>query len=254
MKLLSFAVALGAFAMPSWAVVIIADPTLAAGNYSGAQNYLPVGGGAATFSTSDTANGNPNDYRFTNVNFGGGAVAGSQALGEFNLLNIWNPLTQGALNSVSYSIDALFIPGPVTQPNTTAQLLFGLRQGGVNYYNAAFNPLGTSWITATRNGLTQASFGSAFVTGAPQPDFSATGTPIEFGYFTSIFSIPGGGGAQFGVDNFCVVGNGGLSDCAGAFNNGGSADTPEPGTFVLVGGALAGLGIWRRKKMVEVQQ
>jgi hypothetical protein len=257
MKLLSFALAMGVCAMPSWAVVIIADPTSAGGDYGGATDYFSTG----TASSSNPGTGGNTGvagntaYRQTTYTYPTGAFGASNAVGEFSLLGSWNPATQGALNTVSFSIDSILvsgsnIPGTTTPVSLNNQLLFGVRQGGVNYYHAGFFPLASTWTNDTVNNLTQANFGSAFFTGAPQPNFSASGSVIEFGYFMSAVGIPGGGTAQWGVDNFCVMGNATTAGCAQALNQ-----TPEPSTFIMIGGALAGLGILRRRKnSAEVQQ
>ena len=221
-------------AFPMTATIIVNDPTMAAANYSGSTVAFPFGGGVTPGNGSLAAGGNPGAYRFTTINFNGNGVAGAQAVGELNVTNVWNFATQGVLNTIAFRIDNQLANSPA---GSSIQLLFGVRQNNVTYYNASFSPVGPAWQTSSVSGLTQANFGSAFVTGAPQPNFAATTGILEVGYFVSAFTVSGGS-ATMNNDNFCAVGNGSLNECA---------NVPEPASMALLGSALLVLGAARRR-------
>ena len=222
-------------AFPMMATIIVNDPTMAAPSYSGAAVAFPFGAGVTASNASFGAGGNPGAFRSTTINFNGGPFAGAQAVGELNVTSFWTFATQGVLNTIAFRIDDQLVNSPA---GSSIQLLFGVRQNGTTYYHAGFFPLAAAWQTSSISGLTQANFGSAFFTGAPQPNFAATTGILEVGYFVSAFALSGGT-ATFNTDNFCAVGNGSLNECSAV---------PEPATMALLGSALLVLGAFRRRR------
>jgi hypothetical protein len=246
MKKLLMALAVTVFnAVPGYSTVLIADPTMAAANYSG---YVPNGAFGNLLNVggfSLTVGGNPGAFRSAYISTPNGLSA-AQALGEFNILNAWNPKSMGAINTVSFSIDhytqTQFAGGAPTVLTSQPQMLFGVRQNNMNYYNFAYFPTSTNWETVQSIGRTQTSF--ITLSGGANPDFSTNGGPVEFGYFASIYEI-GAKNFAVNVDNFCVAVNDDLRGCSGAFTSG---VVPEPATYALIGSALLGVSLLRVRR------
>jgi hypothetical protein len=123
----------------------------------------------------------------------------------------WDPASQGAVNGVMYSMDAVaFDDRPAGQTVPTGVLVsmsFLLRQGGVVYVrNPSVNvtsPNGV-WRLLTANAPQPTSF--TRYDGQPgNPDFSAAGAPMEFGYFTRAGAFVPAISNHFGADNFQVT-------------------------------------------------
>jgi len=115
----------------------------------------------------------------------------------------WNPSTQGAIGSLDYAEDAFRFSGSGVQANGIA-----LRQGGVIFYGpSSVTPStvgvwqGYSWL-----GILPTQF-DALAAGVQNPDFSATGGLIEFGFFRGNSTSVGGGGGTVsgGIDNWQVT-------------------------------------------------
>ncbi len=203
---------------------------------------LTLGGAAAqaqTISFEDTAF-DPADWTVTTVTTGNGGFSGAQqslaggnpgALREstrtfgpydaqsapHNILQthlfvpaVHDPAASGAITAVSFTFD-------VTAFTTTnlAVALIAI-QDGVRYFHGYRTDLTPAlvfeqWLTHSGSGLDENSFNTdpGAMSGA-SPDFSATGSPVQFGYFTGNTQDPAvtpgvGYSVIDGFDNFSVT-------------------------------------------------
>lgn len=196
-----FALALGASA-PGAAT--FSDGTFAPADWSVAVQGLNLGG--SVNASQVASGGNPGLFRridnvlnsaigqpFSNSVFGFHAYAPA----------VWNPSVDGTIVTLDYSEDAFRFAGSGVQANGIA-----LRQGGVIYYGpSSVTPSTTGvWQPYSWTALVAANF-DALPAGVQNPDFTATGGPIEFGFFRANSTSVGGGGSTVsgGIDNWSVT-------------------------------------------------
>jgi hypothetical protein len=168
-------------------------------------------------------NGNPGDFRLLTTF----VAENVPTIVNLGTPLTYNPSTQGAINSLNYSVDLETTNGA----GGTYTLL--LEQGGVNYVDSA-NRAATAntWATFSESGRTASDF-SRLDGMSGTPDFSVAGSVITFGYFASF----GGGGfftSTMGVDNF------------GLTVNSSAVSTPEPGSFSLLFVGVFIMAVWTR--------
>jgi len=216
----------------------------------------PAGYTTSIFSTdpsvniavSATAAGNPGaalQIRFTNS---GGAVNLLSTEGFINNAFTYNPMSQGAIQSINFSNDRFIDFGPVLNPLLTVSSRPLVLQNG-NYYFATFldpQVRGAFYTSASPGPLNSGDFSLFnFVTGTSDallhPDFSAAGAAIGFG-FASRFNLTTSGApfaldGLFRFDNISIRING----------------TPEPSEIALMFlGLVALTASVRRRKRVGV--
>jgi hypothetical protein len=229
-----------ALATPAAADTTFFDGTFSNGNWS--QTEFTATNGGASSATQQLTGGNPGAYfEVSNaVNPTGSSTAFYARSGA-----VYTPSVQGAITGIDYAVDESLFTGGVGD----AEL--GVMQGGSVYL--AFpeaNVFSNGWQGFIENDLTAASFarivpGSTGPTGelvydsSQNPDFSATGGALTFGFVTT-FNSPTGGGSfasTWGVDNWSV-------DVQGA-----GGGVPEPGAWALMlgGFGLAGAALRRRR-------
>ena len=197
-----------------------------------AQPVLPV------FSVGRSATGgNPDAYRTIQHVYTG---PGSMAVGHRFTKTSYDPSTQGAIATVDYNLDTLFV----------SQMGLSL-PGAVGFSSAIFQnnswystTLGTIlppfgvWNSFSNIGVAASDFNLLLGSGPAQPDFSGTGAVIQFGFMSSNGSASGGQNTvTSGADNFSVTIN--------------PATIAEPGTLALFGLGLLGLGVTRRRKVAK---
>ncbi|HUT92486.1 MAG TPA: PEP-CTERM sorting domain-containing protein [Thermoguttaceae bacterium] len=187
------------------------------------------------FTQRELSGGNPDDYQK-----GQHTLEGTSSLIFDGHLFVgggtYDPSSQAAVQSIDISYDTKTF----TPPGAASGLF--LKQGGVNYIHEVNSNYYTDWSTVSETGLLATDpwwyvVGSSG-TSSGSPDFSATGAPMEFGYYTFNW-IPlvmeGLTVFDWGIDNFSVTVN----------------PVPEPSTLI-VWSLLATLGItvgwWRRKR------
>jgi len=185
------------------ATVLLQDGTFANPDWTVTTEILNLGGTAS--GTQTATGGNPGSYRrTTNTTNSAIGQSFSNTVFAFHRFSggVYVPSTSGAILTVDFSVATMRITG--------GQQAFGLalRQNGVIYYGPSFlNPAAfNSWATTTQPGLTAASF-DALAPGVQNPDFSVTGSSIEFGFFSgNSTSVGGGGGTTVGgLDNWSAT-------------------------------------------------
>ena len=78
--------------------------------------------------------------------------------------------------------------------------LLALQNGSYYIPNVADYPTANQWVSFAHTGLTASDF--SLIGGSSHPDFSASGSPIEFGYYTSNGTGFGTGHTDSGIDNY----------------------------------------------------
>jgi len=211
----------GTFNNSDWSTTKVADTT--PNNDASSNNYQASGG-------------LPGEYRVTEHYW---QVSGPNSV-TIAFAHIYNPFsydlaTQGTLESVSYSFDAI-LSWDSPEWTQTRGYFFLIEQNS-NYYvsQRTYADLNAGWQDVEGT-LTADQFN--LYGGSGNPDFSSTGAPLSFGYMTdnggsywagTIWLSSGGG-----VDNFSFTTN--------------AAPIPEPATMLLLGSGLVGLAGFRRKK------
>lgn len=199
-RILLVSVSACVLAAPSFVSRAVADVTLSDSTFANAswvsENVLQ-GTGAAVTATQSTA-GNPGTARRVTLVTGdalGDTTSSFQRFGTTQATR-YDPITQGAIVSIDWSMDARFVTGSFFGAGQGTGL--ALKQGTVIYI-ADYTTTGSSgqWITNSATGLTAASF--ARLDGASgTPDFSSTGAPIRFGFVAA--NSNGGGPYTTTVD------------------------------------------------------
>ena len=114
----------------------------------------------------------------------------------------YDPSVNGAILSIDYSEGSLRVSGGVQACG------LALRQAGIIYYGPTFlNPTTFGvWATTTQTGLVAGQF-DALAPGVQNPNFSASGGLVEFGFVrANSTSVGGGGGTTVGgIDNWQVT-------------------------------------------------
>jgi opacity protein-like surface antigen len=192
------------------AAVTVSDGTFADANWNLTQ-FTGGTGGSVTAGQVLTG-GNPGAFRnLTDALTGGGVGI---VLGT----NIYTPFTysaavSGAITSLNYSEDAACTSGCFGQGQSTGPAIL---QGGNLYILGSSTVItgpSATWTPQVLSGLTALDFGLVNVTtttivdNTQHPDFSASGAPIQVGYFRANGTGLGGGGYTLaaGIDNWQVT-------------------------------------------------
>ncbi len=152
----------------------------------------------------------------------------------------YNPSTQGAIQSLNVSYDLKTFAGPGIQDGLLLEqsgrtFLYFVDSAGP-YAN--WTHLGVTGITDTWNpAWVEIDTANNQIINFTTPDFSSSGGPIEFGYYTFNWSLPQGGlvDSTWGIDNFSVQIN---------------TATPEPSSLMLLGSGILGISGLLRKRFL----
>ncbi|MDH3592993.1 MAG: hypothetical protein OER88_13995, partial [Planctomycetota bacterium] len=156
--------------------------------------------GTFTFTTERRATGgNPGAFRrITHDRVGG---SGSSSVAHFRVGMVFDPSTDGAIETVDWQLEARV--GAATSGGVGYGPL--IRQGGLRFYAIGDVILtGTGWRPAIEFGLTANDF-IADDGSAAKPDFSTSGGPIEFGFFSTNGAGNAGFSSASSVDNWNVT-------------------------------------------------
>jgi hypothetical protein len=186
---------------------------------------LSMGSGGSVNRVS--SGGNPGNYLRLTLSMSAGE--GQAGIWGLNSAAVYNPATQGAIESVTLSEDILEIGSPHAGGAV-------LMQNGLLYYRFTYIASGTSWTSLSSGPGTASDYilypsPDNGVT-SQNPDFSILGAPITFGFYRNIggtaltdFSNPAG------LDNWTTT----------------VKVVPEPSTLALV--VAAGIAIVAHRRI-----
>jgi len=161
--------------------------TFADGTFDPADWTLILSGDGTVTAGQVVSGGNPGAYREVNdLPDVGLSVAGFHLQSSF----VWDPSVSGAIDQVDWSIDFLNV--------ASGQFVaLAMQQAGANRAAGGFvtTNFRGSWFTMGDVGLTEADFAGA--------DFSASGSPITFGFLTANTWDPAAGS----IDNIVAYDN-----------------------------------------------
>ena len=194
--------ALALLATPALADVSFFDGTFNDADWTAAKFIDTTAGASATFTAAQVATGgNPGSYRNTDMNFTLGAIG----VAHLSNSSTYDPTTQGAVSTIDFSYD-LLVTNPHV-PNAAVRYDILLVQGGVRYATTFFGDLITAppgWTHFSHPSLTASDFidyaSGGF--GTANPNFSAAGGLIEFGYVTRNSSTGATVTTHSGIDNW----------------------------------------------------
>lgn len=189
--------------------VTFSDGTFDDGDWVGTEFPLGPTGGSASASQL-AIGGNPDAYReiqATVNSTAGTGQNGSISLYSIRTLALYDPVTQGAIESVDFSIDAF-----QTTANSGGTVTAAILQDGT-LFTASRGLAGPEmdWTPKEIGGLVQSEFLEIDSNGqgVSQPDFSSSGSPVTFG-FRYVISTPVDGPAgsrTAGFDNWTITVN-----------------------------------------------
>lgn len=217
--------------------VVFSDGVFAAASWASTTIVNADGVGSTSTQTQILSGGNGNEYmrielNLVAINPGGAVISLNRNTGAF-----YNPSTQGVITTIDYSEDSKnFQPMSFGDVQGTGLLI---EQGGKTFIQrnpvlVMPNPGFADWASNSAPGLVASDLWEVTATGtlisASNPDFSAAGGVMQFGFWRggSSGSFVGTDVRDAGIDNWRVV------------------VAPTPGAMALLG--MGGLCAARRRR------
>jgi hypothetical protein len=184
--------------------ITFADGTFAESDWQ-LRVFCPAGNGGRVVATQVVSGGASGPYREIEHTLFSAPPGQESTVASFHwrIGATYDPTAQGAIGSVDYSEQSRNITGG---PGEGQGANMALRQDGVVFVGPYFTTPSSSWQLHAFQNLTVDSFMPLQEGGPAHPDFSTSGTPIEFGFLRSN-STAGGGGYTIagGIDDWTVV-------------------------------------------------
>ena len=187
------------------APAVFSDGTFADANWS---FVAFVTGNGGSVEASQDAGGNPAPSRRIRVTVSNSppAPAFSAVFGaHFNALATWDPQARGPIATVDFLEEASLLQGFGDGQATG----LAIRQNGMVYIRQAGITPDTAWtpkesLNVPASGVVEIFDGGS--NGASHPDFSASGAPLEFGFYRADSTSPGANGYFIvaAIDNWTV--------------------------------------------------
>ncbi|MCB5183634.1 PEP-CTERM sorting domain-containing protein [Methylobacillus gramineus] len=229
-------------------VAMAADSGFSVGDFSDAEwtqySIENTGGQVLNWSALDNTGGNPGSYSLLDFNKAATSQPGLSAIRVANIYDgfAYNPAVSGALDTLSFTFDAKGFSSNINT-QVSAYLRPVILQNGISFSVASSDTIVTvgNWNTLTWSFTSASNWGDPYNDVEFNPDFSASGAPIQFGFrFSLNLSCSGAFGcrqtlARTGVDNFQVS----------------VTAVPEPSAYAMMFAGLSLLGLARRRKMQQ---
>ena len=176
------------------------DDTFASGDWTEIKIIDDQGNGSFLV-IQETVDGNPGAYRhLTHEWFGPGGIVSAHVYWVEEI----DPAIHGAIRGVEFAFHLKLMEGGSS--GAVGYNVLVVQEGTYYTSGTAFNAAETYWQGFEYDYLTEADFRRISGAGPEQPDFSAYGSPVQFGYMASNGrSFEGSTQTISGLDNWSVT-------------------------------------------------